>query len=179
MATTPKGFDQYDYSDEMGGPEQINAAELFVENLIGESKPTPGDLPSTGNTVGRTMFVESDKSTRTWDGAGWSIQSVAPVSAPPITYPSGFSAGSGMDLTRRDGMVVGTFYVNKASGSIAASELVATLPTGWRPLGVSAAACGIPAATGLRIDGTTGAITAVNATAGLTLVAQFCFRANS
>jgi hypothetical protein len=60
MATSPKGFTQIDASNPPNGPAQINGAELFVENLIGEHVATSSDLPSSGNWVGRHIWVDDD-----------------------------------------------------------------------------------------------------------------------
>lgn len=57
MATTPKGFTRLTNISEMAGPDQINAAELFVENLIDERFPSVSSLPSSGNWDGRIATV--------------------------------------------------------------------------------------------------------------------------
>lgn len=58
MTTTPKGFTQIDATQAPNGPAQINAAELFVENLIGESVATSSALPSSGNWPGRIITAK-------------------------------------------------------------------------------------------------------------------------
>ena len=68
MTVTPKGYTQLTNSSDFNGPEQIDAAELFLENLIGESIASTGNLPLTGNWPGRQIYVRSDSSVRVSDG---------------------------------------------------------------------------------------------------------------
>jgi hypothetical protein len=91
MTTTPKGFTQIANSDAPNGPAQINGAELFVENLIGESVANVAALPSTGNWVGRSIFVVALAETRVWNGSTW----VAPYRAGLVPIiPSSVSGAS-------------------------------------------------------------------------------------
>lgn len=71
MAVTPKGYTQIANDGPMQGPEQINDAELFVENLIGEYVANVAALPASGNWPGRT--VSAGGLLRTSDGSGWPL----------------------------------------------------------------------------------------------------------
>jgi hypothetical protein len=73
MTTTPKGFTQIAGTDAPNGPSQINAAELFVENLIGESVLSAANLPASGNWVGRQIVVTADGTINQWSGSGWTL----------------------------------------------------------------------------------------------------------
>lgn len=42
-----------------------------VAQLIGETEPTVGDLPASGNWTGRTIYVQSDGRLYTWSGSAW------------------------------------------------------------------------------------------------------------
>lgn len=73
MPTSPKGFTQILATEPPNGPDQINGAELFVENLIGESVDTVAHLPTSGSWIGRTVIAE-DTGVAYWntDGlTGW------------------------------------------------------------------------------------------------------------
>lgn len=71
MTTTPKGYTELTNASAMSGPEQINAAERFVEDLIGETAATIASLPSSGNWLGRTIAVGGRL--HVWNGA-WAPQ---------------------------------------------------------------------------------------------------------
>jgi hypothetical protein len=72
MATpTAKGIHRYENTNPMEGPAQMSQIADDVDALVDATKPAPADLPSSGNWPGRSFYVESDKSTRKWDGSGW------------------------------------------------------------------------------------------------------------
>lgn len=73
MTTTAKGFTKYTNSDDMDGPAQINAAEQFLEDLIGESAASPGALPADGVWEGRIVYTNG--ALRVWDigDAAWHV----------------------------------------------------------------------------------------------------------
>lgn len=57
MAITPKGFTQVANTDPFATPSDINRAQLFLEDLVGDEASTASELPSSGNWVGRHVFV--------------------------------------------------------------------------------------------------------------------------
>lgn len=71
MTTTPKGYTELTNASSMSGPEQINDAERFVEDLIGESKPTAANLPTSGNWIGRTITAADTGALYLWGASGW------------------------------------------------------------------------------------------------------------
>jgi len=102
MTTSPKGFTQIANTDPPNGPSQINSAELFVENLIGEHVSTVSALPSTGNWVGRSIFVTALTEYRVWNGSAW----VAPTHVGLIpVVPTSVTLSGGTSTTSTNGEV--------------------------------------------------------------------------
>jgi hypothetical protein len=105
MTTSPKGFTQLAGTDAPNGPSQINAAELFVENLIGENVSTVSALPSSGNWVGRSIFVTGIGEFRVWNGSAW----VTPTHVGLIpVVPTSVSLTGGTSATSPNGVVAFT-----------------------------------------------------------------------
>lgn len=133
MTTTPKGFVQVSNTDPMEGPAQINAAELFLENLIWESAATSAALPASGNELGRIVMAEDTgipyictALPGTWkkivdvDDTGWIN--------PTFTNSWTSSAGIAIQYRRKNGVVY--FRGRGVSGS---SASMFTLAAGFRP----------------------------------------------
>jgi hypothetical protein len=75
MATpTPKGIHRYDNLSAMEGPAQMSQIADDVDALVDATKPTPSDLPVSGNWAGRTFFVESVAASYRWSGTAWKRQ---------------------------------------------------------------------------------------------------------
>lgn len=115
--------DLKDLADHFGDPDQFE-------------RPTPGDLPATGNWPGRTMYVTSDGTTRLWTGSAWIITFKAATAPGSVTY----TASSGFNITTsnnqmytRDGWVLGTVDWTKTSGSLGHADQLFTLDAAFRP----------------------------------------------
>jgi len=67
------GYTALSNSSPMAGPTQINAVSSWFDTLVGEERATVAALPSSGNWVGRTIYVRADRSQRVWSGSGWEI----------------------------------------------------------------------------------------------------------
>ena len=52
------GYPDFSNGDDFGFAEYMEALEDHFDDLIGESKPTASDLPSSGNWLGRTIMAE-------------------------------------------------------------------------------------------------------------------------
>lgn len=138
-STSPKGFTQYDNSSSMDGPNQINAAELFVENLIGESEPTASALPADGKWLGRHIFVEDEAADYVWTSSGWAKPGGDTGWLNVSTYNSGWSAvtssavpWAGVKYRKLNGIV----YVSGPcikNAAVTVLETAFVLPTGFRP----------------------------------------------
>jgi hypothetical protein len=138
MATSPKGFTQVAGTDAPNGPDQINAAELFVENLIGESKPTASALPTSGNWVGRTVWVVDENNFRVCTALpGTWTPVLAKATNYDLTYQTIYSAGTpAPTLTTRngrawlDGQIIST---SASFGAGGAGFTAATFPSSVAP----------------------------------------------
>ena len=136
MTTTPKGYTELNNASSMSGPQQINAAERFVEDLIGESVATAADLPASGNWVGRLVTTVDTKSLYqctalpgTWsvvrEDTGW----ITPTLLNGWVNLGGSNRSA--QYRRLNGVVSITGTLK--SGVTAANTVIFTLPAGFRP----------------------------------------------
>lgn len=140
MTISPKGFTQIAETDPPDGPAQINNAELFVENLIGESVSTRSALPASGNWVGRAIYVDDEDLVYickalpgTWGVAagdtGWQA----------ATFPNGFisfdESSNKVKWRVKYGIVYWTGLVKRTTASAigAAQVAVVDVPTAAAP----------------------------------------------
>jgi hypothetical protein len=65
------GYTALTNASPMAGPSQITGVYSFFDSLIGEERNTVALLPSSGNWVGRTIYVRADRTPRVWNGTGW------------------------------------------------------------------------------------------------------------
>jgi hypothetical protein len=101
MATSPKGFTQISATQSPDGPAQINGAELFVENLIGEHVDTISLLPASGNWPGRTITVIDTMLVYAWSGTAWKLVSASSDTANISNWGTGWSSVSTAGHTAR------------------------------------------------------------------------------
>lgn len=79
------GYNAVDNSSPMLGPDQITDVYEHFDALVGESKPTAGDLPPTGNWPGRTIMAEDTGAVYRWVGSTWKTVYVPWTSYTPTT----------------------------------------------------------------------------------------------
>lgn len=182
MTATPKGYTLLDNSSPMAGPEQINKAERFVEDLIGESVATAANLPQSGNWLNRTIMTADTRLVYvctalpgSWtklsdlDDTGWiqAGQAGGPVLA--TSYANLITAAvpwSGLQARRRNGVVYLSGAITKTT-TISVLETAFTMPVGWRPTATAAGFVSVASTVTIglvRPDGTaaTGASGAAN-----------------
>lgn len=116
MGTTPKGYTQIDNAGPMQGPQQINDAELFVENLIGENVTTVAALPASGNWPGRTISVgDPVTSIYVWATTGW-------VRTWSVGTPYATASGRGTRVF--DAAASGAFVINYPAGRFTVPPII-------------------------------------------------------
>lgn len=135
MAVTPKGYTQLANDGQMKGPEQINAAELFVENLIGENVATAANLPASGNWEGRHVLV-TGAGDYVWTAGAWKATWLVPdtgwITPTLLNGWVPFGGAYRGPAYRRLGGVVYIKGLIK-SGTAAPGTAIFTLPAGFRP----------------------------------------------
>lgn len=129
MAITAKGYTQLANSAPFNGPAQINAAEAFVEGLVDATVATSGQLPTTGNWVGRTYYVSGDRSTWRYTGQGWaklgrfqSVDYATGATTGAVLAPGGGEQHAGVVKTPNFGgdvFVSGSIHIWLPGGSAA------------------------------------------------------------
>lgn len=70
-------------------PADITAVYAHFDPLIDPSVPTAGDLPASGNWVGRSFFVTDELRIKVWSGSAWVI---------PASKVAGISVLAGSQL---------------------------------------------------------------------------------
>jgi hypothetical protein len=65
------GYTPITNASPMQGPAQITKVYEWFDPLIGESRPTVSALPTTGNFLGRTIYVADQRTPYVWDGTTW------------------------------------------------------------------------------------------------------------
>ena len=124
----------------MQGPAQITGVYEHFDALLGETKPTPEDLPSAGNWPGRTIFVQSVSQSFTWSGSIW-IRNRPPFASASGMANSGTTGGgsispvfwsSGVSVTFPVGLFTVTpiVTVSAQSAGIVWAQVEWATPTG-------------------------------------------------
>lgn len=138
MTTTPKGFTQITNAQAPNGPDQINSAELFVENLLGEHVATSASLPPAADWPNR--FVQTDNDGALWrsNGSAWHriYEDILDATSPSLSaIHSGWTVSAS---ARRVGRL-GQLFVsckpaaNTPGGGNTNNIALCTVPAGWRP----------------------------------------------
>src|SRR5690554_2715839 len=115
MTTTPeptKGVPKHDGNSPLTVRADHNALAAWVRDNADASVATVGDLPPTGNWVGRRRFVGSDRIDYVWDGSGWVTSTDKSASITPGTGMTIVSSSLEVDRSERVDLYL---QVSKAS----------------------------------------------------------------
>lgn len=126
------GYTAYDDSDAYDPAAHITETAEHFDELIGESKPTAGDIPSSGNWLGRLIMTEDTGDLYLCTGLPNTWEPLTPDSGwVTPTLSNGWSAVGGWSVQyrRRNGQV---FFRGRVTGG--STGVAFTLPVGYRPL---------------------------------------------
>lgn len=128
-------------SDPMQGPAQIDDVYAWFDPLVGETEPTSASLPSTGNWIGRTIYVQDINTSRIWDGTEWAYEGLI---AAVTTFGPGFTSNPAPNNLRilRQGNRR-TLYGEAVYGTGSSYSNVLTVPTADQPPSTSSRTIGI------------------------------------